>query len=101
MGSRLGHILANIIMVELERSLIPALANKLKDWRRYVDDTICYKKAESIDYVFSILNNFHKKIQFTVEVEKEGRISFLDILMIRYRNNIQTTVHGKSTDNNI
>ena len=88
-------------MVELERSVIPDLANKLSNWRRYVDDTICYMKVDSIDYVLSKLNNFHKNIQFTVEVEKEGRISFLDVLMTRDNNNIKTTVHRKSTNNKI
>ena len=101
MGSPLGPILANIFMAELERSVIPGLANKLDNWRRYVDDTICNKKVDSIDYVLSKLNNFHRNIQFTVEVEKEGRISFLDVLMIRDKNNIETTIHRKPTNNNI
>ena len=35
MGLTLGPILANIFMVELERSVIPSLANKLNSWRRY------------------------------------------------------------------
>ena len=39
MGSPLGPILAISFLVELERSVIPGLANKLKNWRRYVDDT--------------------------------------------------------------
>ena len=34
MGSPLDAILANIFMVELERSVIPALAAKLNNWRR-------------------------------------------------------------------
>ena len=101
MGSPLGPILANIFMVELERSVIPGLANKLNNWGQYVDDTICYIKVDSIDYVLSKLNNFHKNIQFTVEVEKEGRISFLVVLMIRDKNNIETKVHLKSTNNKI
>ena len=60
-GSPLGPILANIFMVELERSVMPAPAGKLNKWRRYIDDTICYIKADSIDYVLSKLNSFHKK----------------------------------------
>ena len=101
MRSPLVPILANIFMVEFERSVIPDLANKLNNWRRYVDDTICYIKVDSIDYVLSKLNNFHKNIQFTVEVEKEGRIPFLDVLMTREKKSIETSVHRKSTNNNI
>ena len=75
-GPPLGPILTNIFMVEFERSVIPGLANKLNNWRRCVDDTICVIKVDSIDHVLLKLNNFHKNIQFTVEVEKEDRISF-------------------------
>ena len=88
-------------MVELERSVIPGLANKFKNWRRCVDNTICYIKVHSIDYLLSKLNNFHKNIQFTLEVEKEGRISFLDVLMITDKNDIETTAHRKSINNRI
>ena len=42
MGPPLGPILANIFMVEFERSVIPGLANKLNNWRRCVDDTILF-----------------------------------------------------------
>ena len=47
------------------------------------------------------LNNFRKNIQFTVEVEKEGILSLLDVFMIRDKNNIETTVHRKSFNNSI
>ena len=62
---------------------------------------MCYIKADSIDYVLLKLNNFHKNIQFTVEVEKEGRISFLHAFMISDKNNIETIVHRKFPNNNI
>ena len=101
MGSPLGPILANIFMVKLEHSVVPGLANKLNNCRRYVDDTICYIKVDSTDFVISKLNNFYKNIWFTVEVEKEVRMSFLNVLMIRDKYNIETTAHRKSTNNSI
>ena len=52
MGSPLGPILSNIFMAELERSVIPDLANKLSNWRRYFDDTICYIKDDFIGMSF-------------------------------------------------
>lgn len=36
---------------------------------------------------------FIKNIQFTIEVEKSGRISFLNVLIIRVKNKIETTVY--------
>ena len=38
MGSQLGPVLANIFMLELERSIIPTLTGKMKCWTRYVDE---------------------------------------------------------------
>ena len=39
MGSPLGPVLANIFMVEIETSVIPNSSNKVKLWKRFVDNT--------------------------------------------------------------
>ena len=102
MGSPLGPVLGNIFMVELERSVIPTLMDKMKCWTRYVDDTLCYIKTDSIDYVLKMLNGFHRNINFTYEVEIDLKISFFYVLVIRdSNNNINTTVYRKSTNNDI
>ena len=62
MGLPLGPVLANIFMVELEQSVIPTLMDKMKCWTRYVDDTLCYIKTDSIDYILKMLNSFHRNI---------------------------------------
>ena len=66
MGYPLAPLLADIFMIELERSLIPNLS-EIKFWRRYVDNTICFAKIESSEYIISLLNSLHKNIQFTYE----------------------------------
>ena len=45
MGSVLGQVLANIFMVQLETSVIPDLSNKVKLWKRFVDDTYCLARS--------------------------------------------------------
>ena len=60
MGSPLGPILAGIFMVELENTLVPKLKQKIKNWRRYVDDTFVYVKNGSVEYVLSVLKSFHE-----------------------------------------
>ena len=87
MVSPLGTVLANIVMVEVERSVIPTLMDKIKCWAKYVDDSLCYLKKDSIDYISKMLNGFHRNIQFTYKVETDSKISFLDVLVIHDSSN--------------
>ena len=100
MGSPLAPLLAEIFMIELEKSLIPNLS-KIKFWRRYVDDTICFVKIGSIEYIRSVLNSFHINIQFTYEVESNTKFSFLDVLLKRNDKNITTTVYRKESNSDV
>ena len=63
-GSRLGPVIAGILMAELERPLLLRLIEYMTPWKRYVYDTIMTIKLTSIDHVLMILNTFHKNIKF-------------------------------------
>ena len=101
LGSPLAPVLAGIFMVELERAVIPKLSQLLQFWKRYVYDNICFVRNGYQEFVLSCLNSFHNSIQFTYETEKENEISFLDILIIRSRQKIETRVYRKSTNTDI
>ena len=49
----------------------------------------------------SVLNGFHPSIQFTYETEPNNRLSFLDVLIIRNGQRIETCVYGKPTNTDI
>ena len=83
MGLVLGPLLAEILMVHLECTLIPKLTEHINPWKKYIDEPISIIKEKSITHVVTVLNNFHKNIEFTEEVEENGKIAFLDILIIR------------------
>ena len=57
MSYSLGPVLD--VYGNLERSLVPKLNVYLNFWRRYVDDTITFTKIGSVEYLLSVLNNFH------------------------------------------
>ena len=101
MGSPLFPVLANIFMVELEQNIIPTLSKDISLWKRYVDDTICFVNSSRISHVLESLNSFHSNIKFTVEIEKGNKIAFLDILLIRYKDLINTTVYRKKTNTDL
>ena len=60
-----------------------------------------YVKVDCIENVVNILNSFHANISFTCERECDGMISFLDVLIMRKNNTIETTVYRKQTRNDI
>ena len=70
MRSPLGPVLAEIIMVELENSIVSKLNSHLQFWKRYVDDTLTIFKEGSTNHVLQQLNSFHLNIQFTIPIYK-------------------------------
>ena len=68
MGFPLGPVLANIFMVELERTIIPSFSDKIKLWKRYVDDTSTFVKTDEIKDILSSLNSCYSNILFTMEI---------------------------------
>ena len=82
--------------------MVPRLSNYLYFWRRYVDDTFTFVKEVSITFVLEQLNSYHPNLQFTYELENVGKLSFLDVLVIRQSNNkFETTAYRKNTNTNI
>ena len=70
-------------MVKFERNIILKLSNDILLWKIYADDTICFLKLTFINKVLETLNSYHTNIKFTIEIESENKISFLDVLLIR------------------
>ena len=99
MRSPLGPVLADIFMVELENNIVPVLQENLSFW--ILDDTLCFIKIGTISYITTILNNFDPNITFTYKVEKDRKLPFLDVLLIKKENNIVTTVYRKATTSDI
>ena len=56
-------------------------------------------KTDAINYVFSVLNSFQKKIKLTYEVEDSDEITLLEVLILRRGNDVETTVYRKPTHN--
>ena len=92
MGIPLGPELANIFMVELEKIIIPKLDKEVKLWKRFVDETPCFPKMNSLNYILLTINSFHKNIKFTMEIEQNSTIPFLAVLLIRTPQKTHTTV---------
>ena len=78
-------------------------------WRRMRDDVFIIWRTtqgkvtpkedekEEIDDFMTELNQKEERIKFTIEKEKDGGLSFLDLLIKREGNQLFTTVFRKST----
>ena len=97
MGSPLGPVLSDIFMIELETSLLPELTDYIQFWKRYLDDTICFIKVGSVNYILSLLNSFDVNINFAYELEHGGKLPFLNVLLCRKGKKIYTTVYKPPT----
>ena len=80
-------------MVELERAIRPSLSDKIKLWKRYVDDTFVFVKTDKIENVLSSLNRYHSNYQFTMETERNKQIPVLNILLICNVETFSTVVY--------
>ena len=103
MGSPLGPLLADIFLLHLEEHLMDELhENGLAYYKYYVDDIFAViKEGTNINRLMKILNSFHKSIHFTYELENNGSLPFLDILVQRLlqgeRSWFSTSVYRKPT----
>ena len=66
-------------------------------WLRYVDDTSTAVHKDEIDDFHEHLNGQNADIQFTKEIEENGKIPFLDCLVTRDNNKLRTTIYRKPT----
>ena len=67
-------------------------------WLRYVDDTDTTVHQDEIDEFHEHLNKKNASIQFTMEIDKNGKIPFLDCLVPRDDNTLRPSVYRTLTD---
>lgn len=81
MGSSLSPI-ADIVTQDLENAALKSLKFIPSFYVRYVDDVIIAVPGDEIYYTIDTFNSYHPRIQFSVEVESENVLNFLDIKII-------------------
>ena len=81
MGSPASPIVANLFMENFERKALALFTTPIKFWGRYVDDTIVIIKRHLIDDFTTHISSLHPSIKFTMEMEENGKIPVLDVLI--------------------
>jgi hypothetical protein len=85
MGSPLSPIVANLFMENFEKKSLDSFPLKPLRWKRFIDDTnvLWPHGKDELDKFFQHLNDISKDIKFTMELEENGSIPFLDVLIKR------------------
>ena len=98
MGSPLGPLMADAFMCNIEEQLTNQ--NKMPNfYKRYVDDTLSkMPDAEAASTFLATLNEIHPSISFTMELEKNGKLPFLGMEIIRNSTRLDRKVYRKPTD---
>jgi hypothetical protein len=104
MGGPLSGLLADLI---IENKIEKPIAThprwgKLVDWIRKADDTFLEWTSTPHDLheFHQFLNSLHPTIKWTMELEKDNRIPFLDVLIIKSPPQLLTTVYRKCSASN-
>ena len=97
MGSPGSVVVAEIVMQNIEERALATCRQTIPLWLRYVDDTFTAVHKDEIDDFHNHLNEQHADIQFTREIEEDGKLPFLDCLVSHDNNELRTTVYRKPT----
>ena len=99
MGNPLSPVVANIYMEHFEELALESAESKPATWLRYVDDTfvIWNKGRDKLLDFLEHLNSIRPSIQFTMELEEDRKLPFLDVMVTRRDDRLSTSVYRKQT----
>ena len=108
MGTKVAPTYATLTIGYLEQELYKQISDEFGEnygkefkekWKRFLDDCfILWTRSENeLEKLHFILNNLHKHINFTIE-KNTTELSFLDCLVKKKNNKIETDIFYKSTD---
>ena len=79
-------MLTEIVIDDLEGTIFERLGLVMAFYFRYVDDTLLCVLLDKLQTVIDAFNGYHSRIQFTHEMERNNRISFLNLEIIKLDN---------------
>ena len=98
MGSPVSVTVANLVMEDVESRALSTHPVPPPFWKRYVDDTLTALPQDKVQHFHEHLNSIEATIQFTIEMESEGTLPFLDTRITHHTDgSLSTTVFRKGT----
>lgn len=101
MGSPVSPVLANIFMEYTEEAALNTSPSPIRFWRRYMSmyvNNTCFLQKTAVNMVLNYLNGIPLSITFTMEKESDGKLPFLDAVVIRKEDGtLEVGVYRKQT----
>ncbi|XP_055714199.1 uncharacterized protein LOC129808447 [Phlebotomus papatasi] len=91
MGNCLSPVIADIIMDRVIDTAVQTVTIPPKVIYKYVDDLFLITRKDNVSSLLNAFNNVHEKIKFTCELEREGKLPYLDTLVQRGTDGVLTT----------
>lgn len=98
MGNPLAPFLASDIFLGYMEKKISTEEWFPRIWLRFIDDIFAVIKKKDLDSTLNKLNSIYSTVKFTHEVEVNGTIPFLDVLVKRNGRKLEFKVYRKSTN---
>ncbi|XP_022104630.1 uncharacterized protein LOC110986762 [Acanthaster planci] len=103
MGSLVSAVIANLYMEAFEEEALQSCPPDCRPTvrKRYIDDTFVIAPWDQASHVLNHLNSLKPGIQFTIEVEQDSSMAFLDTMVHREPDgSLTSTVYRKPTHTN-
>ena len=103
MGSPLSWLLADIFLNNFENKYIFNKYNRYQNriilYKCYIDDIFLTFNGSTrqLEILQKFINNIHNKIRFTLELEKNNSINFLDLTITKVNNKFTYKIYRKLT----
>ena len=90
-------VVTEIVMQHMKEHTLATCRQMIPLWLHYVEDTFTAVHKDEIDYFHDHLNEQNTDIQFTKEIEENGKLTFLGCLVSRENNELRATAYRKPT----
>jgi len=100
MGLGIVALAATIFMEDFERRVLQKTRVMVSIYKRYADDVFTKTQKDQVLTLLKAMNKEHPNIKMTHETESDGKIGYLDVMVIQDEDRVQTTVHRKPCHSN-
>jgi hypothetical protein len=99
-GGPISSILADYVTTDVLNDSLYELGHTPTIVKKYVDDILVIIDKEKVEQLFVLLNNYNRSIKFTLEVEDDKKLPYLDLLLHRRPNCLEMSLFQKPTSKN-